>query len=112
MNQKETFQTTKIIAMNKVLDQPFKRGVCPKCGKPQTHSLRYCSACGGEFFRRVDWSLIDALKFAQNRQFSSVPLIWLHPTYIAAVYLKDIDISARVSENEFLMYINEKLQIT
>lgn len=94
--------------MDDILNEPFKRGICPKCGQCQTHSLRWCH-CGGEFFKNSNWTCLDALRFAHNRQMQNIRLSGLRPDYIAAIYRRELE-PFGINDQEFTQYIIKKLE--
>ena len=87
---------------DRILEQPWRKGMCHQCGNYQSHSLRWCKLCGDEFCKH-NHSLIEVIeimmrfKRGKNR-----------PAYYAAVYKRKLE-RAGFSEKDFKNYILERL---
>ena len=85
---------------DEILDTDYGRGICHQCGNYQSHSLRWCKLCGGEFCKH-NHSLIEAIelmnRFTKGR-----------PSYFAAVYKRKIE-AVGFTEKEFKDYISERI---
>jgi hypothetical protein len=96
--------------MDEILNSPFNKKVCPRCGEIQKHALRWCYLDGAEFIMmKPNWTLLDAIKFAHNRENTNIRLGGLRPDYVAAVYKRDIEPHG-ITEEEFTEYIKEKIK--
>jgi len=97
---------TKAQVMDEILNAPFNKKVCPRCGEIQKHALRWCYIDGAEFIMmKQGWTLLDAIKFAHNRENQAMRLGGLRPDFVAAVYQQ-----SRITREEFTEYIKERLE--
>jgi predicted amidophosphoribosyltransferase len=76
------------------------RNMCHRCGNYQSHSLRWCKQCGGEFCQH-EHTLIEAIEIMSR-------FVPKRPEFIAAVHKRKIE-AMGYSAKDFEEYIKSKL---
>lgn len=100
MNRKQ------IKVVNEILNSRYDRCICTVCGNYQSHSLIWCSSCGGKFEIKAE-TLFDAMRIADNRQLQKRKIV-LRPYYIAAVWKRHLN-KFQISQKDFIDYVTKKL---
>jgi len=104
MNKVETYKKV----FEEILNKPYNKCVCTRCGNYQAHSLVYCKNCGAKFTYKPK-TLFNAILAMYNRDYQNKPFI-LYPSYVAALYKRRLrkQFNKDLSK-EFANYIQKKL---
>jgi hypothetical protein len=92
-----------------ILATPYKGGVCQFCGKAQSHSLVYCSACGNTFFRVPNGTYFDVIQIAHNRIMQKMPLDHFRLDFVSAVLQRKLA-EKDITRDQFVDYLINKLE--
>jgi|AntAceMinimDraft_18_1070375.scaffolds.fasta_scaffold03355_10 predicted amidophosphoribosyltransferase len=97
-----------IPVFDKILNRPFNRCICTRCGNYQTHSLVYCKECGAKFVYKPK-TFFGALLAMKNRDYQNRPMKW-YPSFVAAIHRRGLKKQFGIElDKEFTKYIEKRL---
>ena len=93
---------------DQILNRPWTKKICKRCGNYQSHQQVWCTGCGAKFTFQPKL-YIDALRAMDRREYQNRPIM-LNARYIAAIHERELrKAGVKNAREKFQKYIEKKL---